>query len=359
MKNKILTTLAVLAALGLIAGGALAAPSRPTTAFASTSTQITTAQNNLDNCRLLAGNSVGSQRDRANACVLDQTRILALLSPPTTRPPTTSPSASHSPTTSPTGSSSTTPTPPPTTTPPPTSLPPTGWPNASNTGVPAGTTLIHTSGRTITVAGTEVNGEDIDGCLTIKADNVTVRNSRIRCTGEPIAARVRTGVLIQDVEADCMNNPGSGMVGNFTAYRVNIHGCENGMSIDGRNIVKDSWIHDLFERLVPVGHTDGIQVFVGAEGPMLIQHNWIENLTPDATSAIIASDHFDLLAITDNRLIATAYFVLRCPTSGSTNTIMNNVISGSILKPPVQWIYCSDEANVSGNVDGNGQPLAP
>jgi hypothetical protein len=209
------------------------------------------------------------------------------------------------------------------------------------------------------VAGTEVNGEDIDGCLTIKADNVTVRNSRIRCDSEPIAARVRTGVLIQDVEADCMNNPGSGVVGNFTAYRVNIHGCENGMSIDGHNIVKDSWIHDLFERISPVGHTDGIQVFVGAEGPMLIQHNWIENLTPDATSAIIASDHFDLLAITNNRLIANAYYVLRCPTSGSTNTIMDNVISGSILKPPVQWLYCSNEANVSGNVDGNGQPLAP
>jgi hypothetical protein len=224
--------------------------------------------------------------------------------------------------------------------------------------VPAGTTLIHTSGRTITVAGTVINGEDIDGCLTIGADNVTVRNSRIRCSTEPINARTRSGVLIEDVEADCLFSPGTGMVGNFTARRVNIHGCENGMSLDGQNLVERSYIHDLYEQMIPeIGHTDGIQVFIGAGPPITIIGNWIENMTPDGTSAIIADDRFDLLTISGNWLHANAYFPLRCPTSGMNNTITDNVIWGSILHPPVQWTECTDERWVSGNVDDNGQPL--
>lgn len=349
MKNRIITTVAVVGALILVAVGAYASPStRP--AFASVDTQRVTAQNNLDNCRLLAAHSNGSQRDRANTCIQDQTRILVLLSP------TPTPSRTATPTIPPTTAPATSP--PIVTTPPPTSPPPPVRPDASNTGVPAGMTLIHTSGRTITVPGTVINGEDIDGCLTIAADSVTIRNSRIRCSTEPINARTRAGVLIEDVEADCLFSPGTGMVGNFTARRVNIHGCENGMSLDGRNLVERSYIHDLYEQMIPeIGHTDGIQVFIGAGSPITIIGNWIENMTPDGTSAIIADDRFDLLTISGNWLHANAYFPLRCPTSGMNNTITDNIIWGSILHPPVQWTECTDERWVSGNVDNNGQPL--
>lgn len=364
MRNKIFTTLGITTAFVMIAVGAFGATqaTRPSAAIASTSTQITTAQNNLANCRLLAAHSSGSQRDRANACVLDQTRILLLLSPTptpsltatptpsTTHPGTSSPPSTSPPTATPSTSPSITPTP--------TTSPVKVWPNASNTGVPAGTTLIHTSGRTITVPGTEINGEDIDGCLIIGADNVTVRNTRIRCAGWPIDTRLRKGVLIEDVEVDCLNTPGTGIAGNFTARRVNAHSCENGVSADGQDVMDFFFIHDLFEQQVPeIGHTDGVQVFVGAGAPITITNSWIENLTPDATSAIIADDHFDQLTISGNRLIANAFFPLRCPTSGSNNTITNNIISGSILNPPVQWVFCTDEQTVLGNVDGNGQPL--
>jgi hypothetical protein len=156
---------------------------------------------------------------------------------------------------------------------------------------------------------------------------------------------VRTGVVIQDSELDCLNTPGTGASGNFAALRLNVHGCENGFSLDGRNDIEDSYVHDLYERSNPLGHTDGIQVYVGAGSPITIRHNWIENKTPNSTSAIIASSTFDGLTIDGNRLIGGGY-TLRCPTGGAGNVIINNVISGGYYG---DWVYCEDESVVSGN----------
>lgn len=209
------------------------------------------------------------------------------------------------------------------------------------------------SGRTIT---SSISNEDITGCVTIGANNITLTNVRIRCSGEPINSRQRSGVVIQDSELDCLNSQGTGASGNFTALRLNVHGCENGFSLDGQNTVKDNYIHDIYE--APGGHDDGIQVYTGAGQPIVIEHNWIENLNAGATSAIIADTSFTGLKIRNNRLIAHAYFVLRCPQGGSNNEVTNNSISGSTNNPPTQWIYCGNEALVSGNIDGvTGRPL--
>ena len=65
----------------------------------------------------------------------------------------------------------------PTSTPPPTNGP---FPDASNTGVPAGTVLTPSGGLTITTAGAVINAREITGQVVVNAPNVTIRNSRIR-----------------------------------------------------------------------------------------------------------------------------------------------------------------------------------
>ena len=57
-----------------------------------------------------------------------------------------------------------------------------GYPDATNTGVPAGTTLAPSSSRTISTAGTVINGLEISGTVTVAASNVTIKNSRIAPT---------------------------------------------------------------------------------------------------------------------------------------------------------------------------------
>jgi hypothetical protein len=54
-----------------------------------------------------------------------------------------------------------------------------GYPDATNTGVPAGTALTASGSRTVTTNGTVLNGLAISGSVTIAADNVTIENSRI------------------------------------------------------------------------------------------------------------------------------------------------------------------------------------
>ena len=57
-----------------------------------------------------------------------------------------------------------------------------GYPDATNTGVPSGTTLTASGSRTVTTNGQVLNGLDITGTVVVAADNVTIENSRITRT---------------------------------------------------------------------------------------------------------------------------------------------------------------------------------
>src|SRR4029453_16253456 len=57
---------------------------------------------------------------------------------------------------------------------------PAGFPNATNTGVPAGTALTaYTGPKTVTTDGTVIDGKVITGSLIVHADNVVIKNCKI------------------------------------------------------------------------------------------------------------------------------------------------------------------------------------
>ncbi|MET7395566.1 hypothetical protein ABZS66_18960, partial [Dactylosporangium sp. NPDC005572] len=128
-----------------------------------------------------------------------------------------SPSASVAPVTSASPSGSTSPTPTKSNTTQPTgSNPPytvAGFPAANNTGYPQGlagdtrkkvTLTPYTGPMTITVAGTVIDGKDINGHLEIKAKNVTIRNSRIRVANVQAVTSTddNANLRIEDTEID-------------------------------------------------------------------------------------------------------------------------------------------------------------
>jgi hypothetical protein len=57
-----------------------------------------------------------------------------------------------------------------------------GYPDPTNTGVPAGVTLTPSGSITVNKAGTVVSGVDVTGTITIMASNVTVEDSRVTQT---------------------------------------------------------------------------------------------------------------------------------------------------------------------------------
>lgn len=217
----------------------------------------------------------------------------------------------------------------------------------------------------LTAAGTStintpdivIDGKDL-GCLTVNAANVTIRNSRIHGQCFFVIRANSVGLVVQDSEISCENSTGTGLAGQgFVLQRSEVSGCENGLSVDNLVTVADSFIHGLY--LANAGHTDGIQVFVGASD-IGILHNTIFNENDGGTSAIIAgSDGLTNINIQGNLLAGGAY-ALYCPTRTS-GAVTDNRIS-KIFKPNGgqygPWVYCEFADPRTGNVwDDTGAAL--
>jgi len=188
----------------------------------------------------------------------------------TTQPPTTT-TAPPTATTQP----PTTTTAPPTTT---TQPPSTGFVvrNATNTGVPAGTVLQASGGLNITVDNTVISGLDIQGCVTVNAKNVTIKNSKISCNGYyPVRADAGYNTLIQDVTIDGLASdvPTAVYGDNYTVLRANIYGVGDGPRAGSNVTIQDSYIHDL--HVANGSHNDGIQSTGGSN--IVIRGNNIQH----------------------------------------------------------------------------------
>jgi hypothetical protein len=204
-----------------------------------------------------------------------------------------------------------------------------GYPDATNTGVPPGTTLtVIDGGLTVRTAGAVIEGKDIRGCVIVKASNVTIRRSKVTCTsGYGIASFPEEysggGLVVEDVEVDCANS-GATAIGYYglTGRRLNLHGCENGFDIDYDVTVLDSYIHDM--RQTDTGHTDGIQLAGGSN--IVIRHNTIFN--PGGTSAIISHPNANADVTIEANLLGGGAYTLYCPRDSSTNfRVINNRFS--------------------------------
>lgn len=225
--------------------------------------------------------------DAAAAPTPTPTPTTAIPTPTPTTPTPTPTTASPTPTV-------TTPAPTPTVTTPaptPTSASPTalsGWPGASNTGVPSGTTLTPSGALIITTAGAVIENLDISGGVEVRAANVTIRNCKIHGTGT-YGLYVRSGsVTITDSEIYGGFENGIGF-DNWTAIRVNIHGTSgDGVKLGSNVRLEDSWIHDLTP--ASGAHADGGQVQGGIVNTV-VRHNWIDMNFANANAALfIAPD---------------------------------------------------------------------
>jgi hypothetical protein len=153
------------------------------------------------------------------------------------------------------------------------------WPDATNTGVPAGTVL-HSCPTTITTSGT------YDSCLfsgdvSIRASNVTIKNSQINGSVDAQSglAGQQSGLVIMDstINCGCMSvgpsdTPTAIQESNYTLLRVNLYNSGHGAAVKNNVTIQDSYIHGLGGNTD--AHKDGI--FVGDGTNVVIRHNTIE-----------------------------------------------------------------------------------
>lgn len=158
----------------------------------------------------------------------------------------------------------------------------------SQATAPAGTTF---SGGSLTVSqnGAVIDRIWLEGCIAVKAANVTIKNSLIRTSascyggsGSAAGAAINTdgtgtaGLLIQDTEVDAMNATydytGIG-ARDFTCIRCNVHGAVKNIWAGTNVTVKESYVHDLSTRNGTI-HSEAIMSDSGSN--ITLDHNFLE-----------------------------------------------------------------------------------
>lgn len=178
------------------------------------------------------------------------------------------------------------------------------FPGTACTGVPPGVTLRTVPGQVtsgagwswngsqvvVTLAGAVLDGLDISGCVDVQANNVTIKNSRIRAVCTYMiniyfnGSNSRTGLIVTDVELDGTDNLSArkGIQGDgFTVKRVNVHGISAKAVVLGANtLLEDSYVHDYVCGKDPDSPADTIhQSGVGTNGGdtnITMRHNHID-----------------------------------------------------------------------------------
>lgn len=211
---------------------------------------------------------------------------------------------------------------------------PEGWPTTATTGVPAGVRLASTDGMTVTEDGTVLDGLDIDGCVQVRADDVVLRRSRIRCD-ERYAIRLYdvSGLVVEDVEID-----GAGVVGvavccgGYTLRRVNIHDVVDGPRLGDQVVITDSIVHRL-ER-AEGSHNDTLQS-TGGSG-VVVRSNTLLAWRPDTNdpfnaSLQLGSEQAERLAgvvVEGNYMNGGNYTVNVRPDTEATHVVLRNNLFG-------------------------------
>jgi hypothetical protein len=229
-----------------------------------------------------------------------------------------------------------------------------GYPDASNSGVPAGTTLKSVPSQVssgtgwhydsrgyIQVDGNGANltGLSIVGSINIVANNVTLTNDKIVGDGANtigVSLRHTSGVTITHCTI-MGTNTGSGRIlagvkdvfGDSTGMQItanNISMFETGVQLES-GLVKDNYIHD--PGFIALDHTNGI-MSNGGQVQLTITHNTVFNQHGQA-DAIALFEDFSPQAnrtITNNLVAGGAYSIYGGATKTSEPT-SNIVITGN------------------------------
>ncbi|ONI81169.1 hypothetical protein ALI144C_21755 [Actinosynnema sp. ALI-1.44] len=217
-----------------------------------------------------------------------------------------------------------------------------GFPDASNTGwqptgvklTTAGVNLTSEAEFQITERGAVIDGKDIRGCVSIKADNVKIKRSRIRCESYfPI--RIYEGfrnAVIEDTEIDGLNSATTNAAVGFEYYtlrRVNIHSLGEGPHMGADVVIEDSYVHDLAS--CDICHNDAIQSS-GARNVVLRHNTFINDAMGKNAVVRIATEQGDShnFLVEDN-LLAGGNFAVQVRSQGNGFPVGVRVLNNRIV----------------------------
>lgn len=165
-----------------------------------------------------------------------------------------------------------------------------GWPGPA---IVAGRSpLVRVEGDIeIDVDGTVLRDRWVEGCIAVRASNVTIENVLVRsdhgCSGGRTGSAPAlissgenggggiTNLVVRDTEIDGRGAPGDVMAigqSGYTCIRCDIHGTAKGAKADQDVVLVDSYIHDL--AFDDATHTEAF-FFNGGAGRIRVERNWM------------------------------------------------------------------------------------
>jgi len=208
------------------------------------------------------------------------------------------------------------------------------WPDATTTGVPAGTTLTPSGSINTSSNGQVIDSMEVTGAIIVNHANVTISKCKVNAASvfRGILHNSGDGLAVTDTEvfdavADGVNST-SGASATFT--RLHIHDCDDNIKRGANTDLFDSYIHGYI--ITGGSHNDGLQISDGSN--MITDGNRIDGPYQGQTSAMIVKADFGLIdnvTITNNRLSGGAYTLyVRKGTSFATPT--NVTITGNTFE---------------------------
>jgi hypothetical protein len=237
-----------------------------------------------------------------------------------------------------------------------------GFPDATNTGVPAGVTLTPSGGLVINTPGAVIQGLNITGSVIINAPNVTLRNCRVT-SSDYQAVLIKpgiTGAVVQNCDIDNQGAGGQGIAGQGNFIANNITNCTDGIDVRGDNtLIQDNYIHNMAQ---PTGaHPDGIQAD-GGFSDLSIIHNTVVNELGDNSSLMLDNywGPIDNVLIDHNAFLGGGYTVyineMASQPAGGGGSVKNVTFTNNIVRKG-GWGHLSLKTELghvpvmSGNID--------
>ncbi len=249
------------------------------------------------------------------------------------------------------------------------------YPDTSCTGVPAGVTLVpgNRASWRITEPNTIIDGQDINGCLSIQAPGVVIKRSRIVCNAVRSTIDlydikladgtiVVSSLLVEDTEINCSSG-GNGLdVHNATIRRAKIQNCSYGVTSSGSVTVEDSLIHQIKQpagAINPIG--SGVKISGVDNSNATFRHNMID-ATGGGWGISAGSQMKGELSISQN-YIKGGTRSIACPFNSATSPVVATIrITDNrfTTTAPMADIlnFCQDETEIRGNAYyESGQPI--
>jgi hypothetical protein len=210
-----------------------------------------------------------------------------------------------------------------------------GFPDPTNTGVPSGTPLTPSGAINVTTPGTVISKVDVQGTITISADNVRIVDSRVTASSPQgaavfIAAKVR-GTVIEDTTirgqdagphavAYAILNAGWPPNATTVVRRAQMSNCR--ACFNGPGTLEDSYA--IVSAVAAGAHYEDVY-YGGGAGLLAVRHDTLLNPQPQTAVVFTKPDYGTVKnVIVSNSLLAGGGWTIYGGGTGATEIVVEN-----------------------------------